>query len=240
MVLQDLIRAGSSYWHLEAPLAEQAHIDVVLYVAESICGEPGPFSLTVLVKEGEPDRRIFSNFVPLIRLLRAEIKGRSGRISKDQTRSDVFWALVSVSGNGAGACAWWVISAIARSQSGVSVKVRSVVEGCEVDPIEIQTEDLLRILNGTSETDHDENRIPGLVHRPLVIPELVVVAPDDRTSVLSMCPNFTSTQNFLPVAISLKRRSGYAIEWTNLPLVSSLVGVRWISSNFSGLNMVMT
>lgn len=98
------------------------------------------------------------------------------------------------------------------SQSGVSVKVRSVVEGCEVDPIEIQTEDLLRILNGTSETDHDENRIPGLVHRPLVIPELVVVAPDDRTSVLSMCPNFTSTQNFLPVAISLKRRSGYTIE----------------------------
>ena len=58
--------------------------------AESICGEPGSFSLTVLVKEGEPDRRIFSNFVPLIRLLRAEIKGRSGRISKNQTRSDVF------------------------------------------------------------------------------------------------------------------------------------------------------
>ena len=58
--------------------------------AESICEELGSFSLTVLVKEGEPKRHIFSNFVPLIRLLRAKIKGKSGGISRNQTRLDVF------------------------------------------------------------------------------------------------------------------------------------------------------
>ena len=68
------------------------------------------------------------------------------------------------------------------------VNIRSVVEGCEVDPIEIQTEDLLRILNGPSETNHDEHRIPGLVHRLLVVPELIVIAPCNHAPVLGACP----------------------------------------------------
>ena len=58
--------------------------------AESICEELGSFSLTVLVREGEPKRRIFSNFVPLIRLLRAKIKGKIGGISRNQTCLDTF------------------------------------------------------------------------------------------------------------------------------------------------------
>ena len=58
--------------------------------AESICEELGSFSLTVLVKEGEPKRRIFSNFVPLIRLLRAKIKGKSGGIPRNQASLDTF------------------------------------------------------------------------------------------------------------------------------------------------------
>ena len=58
--------------------------------AESICEELGSFSLTVLVKEGEPKRRIFSNFVPLIRLLRAKIKGKIGGIPRNQTYLDTF------------------------------------------------------------------------------------------------------------------------------------------------------
>lgn len=45
--------------------------------AESICEELSSFSLTVLVKEGEQKRRIFSNFVPLIRLMKSRIKGAS-------------------------------------------------------------------------------------------------------------------------------------------------------------------
>jgi len=68
------------------------------------------------------------------------------------------------------------------------VDVCPVVEGREVNSIEIQTEDLFRILNGPSETDHDEHRIPRLVHRLLVVPELIVVAPGDHTSVLGACP----------------------------------------------------
>jgi len=62
------------------------------------------FSLTVLVKEGEPKRRIFSNFVPLIRLLRAKIRGKSGNKSRNQTCLDTFCVLVSVSGNETEAC----------------------------------------------------------------------------------------------------------------------------------------
>ena len=58
--------------------------------AESICEELGSFSLMVLVKEGESKRRIFSNFVPLIRLLRAKIKGKSGGILRNQTSLDTF------------------------------------------------------------------------------------------------------------------------------------------------------
>ena len=58
--------------------------------AESICEELSSFSLTVLVKEEEPKRRIFSNFVPLIRLLRAKIKGKSGGILRNQTSLDTF------------------------------------------------------------------------------------------------------------------------------------------------------
>lgn len=40
--------------------------------AESLCEELGSFSLTVLVRKGEPKRRIFSNFGPLIRMIRGE------------------------------------------------------------------------------------------------------------------------------------------------------------------------
>ena len=58
--------------------------------AESICEEPGPFSLTVLVKEGEQKRRIFSNFVPLIRLLRSRIGDKTGGIPRNQTFLDTF------------------------------------------------------------------------------------------------------------------------------------------------------
>ena len=58
--------------------------------AESMCEGPGPFSLTVPVGEGERKRRIFSNFVPLIRLLRSRIGGKSGRIPRNQTSLDVF------------------------------------------------------------------------------------------------------------------------------------------------------
>lgn len=58
--------------------------------AESICEGPSSFSLTVVVKEGEPERRMFSNFTSLIRLLRAKIKGKIGRIPMSQTRLDTF------------------------------------------------------------------------------------------------------------------------------------------------------
>ena len=58
--------------------------------AESICEELSSFSLTVLVREGEQKRRIFSNFVPLIRLLRSRIRGKSGGIVRNQTSLDVF------------------------------------------------------------------------------------------------------------------------------------------------------
>ena len=68
------------------------------------------------------------------------------------------------------------------------VDICPIVEGREVDPVEIQTEDLLRILNGPSETDHDEHRIPGLVHRLFVVPELVVIAPGNHAPVLGACP----------------------------------------------------
>ena len=56
--------------------------------AESICEELSSFSLTVLVKKGEPKRRIFSNFVPLIRELRDKIKGKSDRNQTVQTCLD--------------------------------------------------------------------------------------------------------------------------------------------------------
>ena len=58
--------------------------------AESICEELGSFSLTILVRDNEPKRRIFSNFVPLIRLLRARIKGKLGGIRENQTSLDTF------------------------------------------------------------------------------------------------------------------------------------------------------
>ena len=58
--------------------------------AESICEGPSSFSLTVVVKEGEPERRMFSNFTSLIRLLRSRIGGKSGRIPRNQTSLDVF------------------------------------------------------------------------------------------------------------------------------------------------------
>ena len=50
------------------------------------------FSLTVLVREGEQKRRIFSNFVPLIRLLRSRIRGKSGGIPRNQVLLDIFEA----------------------------------------------------------------------------------------------------------------------------------------------------
>ena len=58
--------------------------------AESICEELGSLSLTVLVREGEQKRRIFSNFVPLIRLLRSRIRGKTGGIPKNQVSLDAF------------------------------------------------------------------------------------------------------------------------------------------------------
>ena len=58
--------------------------------AESICEELSSFSLTVLVREGEQKRRIFSNFVPLIRLLRSRIRGKLGRIARNQASLDAF------------------------------------------------------------------------------------------------------------------------------------------------------
>jgi len=58
--------------------------------AESIREELGSFSLTILVRDNEPKRRIFSNFVPLIRLLKAKIKGKLGEIRENQTSLDTF------------------------------------------------------------------------------------------------------------------------------------------------------
>lgn len=58
--------------------------------AESICEELSSFSLTVLVREGEQKRRVFSNFVPLIRFLRSRIRGKSGEISRNQALLDIF------------------------------------------------------------------------------------------------------------------------------------------------------
>ena len=58
--------------------------------AESIFEELSSFSLTVLIRNGEPKRRIFSNFTRLIRLLRSRIRGKSGGIQGNQASLDTF------------------------------------------------------------------------------------------------------------------------------------------------------
>ena len=58
--------------------------------AESIFEELSSFSLPVLIRNGEPKRRIFSNFTRLIRLLRSRIRGKSGGIPGNQASLDSF------------------------------------------------------------------------------------------------------------------------------------------------------
>ena len=58
--------------------------------AESICGELSSSSLTVAVGDNGQKKRIFSNFVPLIRLLKSRIRGKSGRIPRNQASLDAF------------------------------------------------------------------------------------------------------------------------------------------------------
>ena len=58
--------------------------------AESIAEELGSFSLTVLVREGEPKRRIYSNFGRLIRLIRGDDRPRTIPKSPDQSVLDSF------------------------------------------------------------------------------------------------------------------------------------------------------
>ena len=60
--------------------------------AESICEGLGSFSLTALAGEGGRKRRMFSNFVPLIRLLRSRI---GGQIGKNSEGSDVLGRLLT-------------------------------------------------------------------------------------------------------------------------------------------------
>ncbi|MDY5872203.1 MAG: hypothetical protein SPJ57_03130 [Candidatus Methanomethylophilaceae archaeon] len=58
----------------------------------------------------------------------------------------------------------------------------------EVYPIQIQQIYACRIPHSVANTDHNEHWIPGLVHRLLVVPELVVVAPGNHAPVLDACP----------------------------------------------------
>jgi len=58
--------------------------------AESIFEELSSFSLTVVIRDGEPKRRIFSNFTRLIRLLRSRIMSKSGGIPGNQASLDTF------------------------------------------------------------------------------------------------------------------------------------------------------
>ncbi len=58
--------------------------------AESIFEELSSFSLTVVIRDGELKRRIFSNFTRLIRLLRSRIRGKSGGIPGNQDSLDSF------------------------------------------------------------------------------------------------------------------------------------------------------
>ncbi|MCQ2071205.1 MAG: IS1634 family transposase [archaeon] len=58
--------------------------------AESLCEELGSFSLTVLVRKGEPKRRIFSNFGPLIRLIRGDNRPEWVPKAPDQATIDRF------------------------------------------------------------------------------------------------------------------------------------------------------
>lgn len=58
--------------------------------AESLCEELGSFSLTVMVREGEPKRRIFSNFGPPIRLIRGDTRPKRVPKPPGQATIDLF------------------------------------------------------------------------------------------------------------------------------------------------------